>query len=126
MKIYYPKENNFILLKEVKGYVKSYDNVLDIGTGTGILAKAASSKAKLVIATDINKDVIRYCKKTIKSKNIKFIHFDLFNNIPKIKFDIIIFNPPYLPADKFGDESTNGGKYGFEILERFLKKLGNI
>ena len=50
----------------------------------------------------------------------------MFENI-KGKFDLIIFNPPYLPRDKREDEesalSTTGGKKGYEILERFINQL---
>ena len=55
------------------------------------------------------------------------IYSDLFSNI-KEKFDIIIFNPPYLPEDKNNKEdresklATTGGKKGSEIINRFLQQ----
>ena len=42
-------------------------------------------------------------------------------------FDLIIFNPPYLPKDEREDEesalSTTGGVKGYEVTEKFLKEV---
>ena len=53
------------------------------------------------------------------------MHSDLFSNI-KGKFNTIIFNPPYLPEDEFKDKSLDGGKKGYEIIEKFLNKVSKI
>ena len=155
--IYEPREDSFLLQKFVRKYSKGL--VLDVGTGLGILAKEASLKADLVIGLDINKDVIKHCKKNIKKKNIQFLKSNLFqifednfffyDKIDKkleiydkkkvkdreklrtlikkqIKFDLIIFNPPYLPQElKKRDITTEGGKKGYEIIERFLSNVSN-
>ncbi|MCX8147629.1 MAG: methyltransferase, partial [Candidatus Woesearchaeota archaeon] len=74
-----------------------------------------------VIAADIQKEAIEECKRNIKNIKVKFIVSDLFENIPKKKFDTIIFNPPYLPEDiKLKDITVEGGKKGYETLERFF------
>jgi len=60
---------------------------------------------------------------------------DLFNIVKKHEnFDIIIFNPPYLPTQKkdlvggYGwfDISTNGGIDGLNITIRFIDELPNF
>ena len=114
--IYEPREDSFLLAKYVKKYAKG--KVLDIGSGSGIQAETALQKTKDVIATDIDEDAI----KLLNKNGIKTIKSDLFENI-KDKFDLIIFNPPYLPGKK--DKTIHGGKYGHEILEKFLTKLNN-
>ena len=44
----------------------------------------------------------------------------------QIKFDLIIFNPPYLPQElKIRDKSTEGGNKGSELIEKFLSKVSN-
>ena len=115
--IYSPLEDSYLIKKYIKYYSKN-KKVLDMGTGSGILAREALRYTKDVTASDINKE----CLKNLK----KMIHSDLFENI-KDKFDLIIFNPPYLPRDKREDKesalATTGGIHGYEILERFLNEL---
>tara|TARA_Y100000034_G_scaffold112463_1_gene146482 strand:- start:325 stop:843 length:519 start_codon:yes stop_codon:yes gene_type:complete len=117
--IYEPSEDSYLIKRYIKRYSKN-KKVLDIGTGSGILAKEALKYTKDVTASDINKE----CLKNLKG--IKTIHSDLFKKI-KGKYDLIISNPPYLPSDKGEDTksalSTTGGKEGYEILERLIKTL---
>ena len=124
--VYEPREDSTMLEKYVRRY--TFGHVLDIGTGSGIQAIVAAQSGKVisVLATDIQKGVIGYCKKNIKNKKIKFIQSDLFKNI-KGKFDSIIFNPPYLPQElKLKDLTIEGGKKGYEIIERFLNQVNDF
>ena len=119
--LYEPSDDSYLLQKQVKKYSKG-KSVLDIGTGTGIQAKTAKeSGAKSVLATDINPKAVTEAK----SKKINSKKSDLFTNIQG-KFDLIIFNPPYLPEDEREDEegkiATTGGKRGDELILKFLKK----
>ena len=116
-------------------YVRQYakGHVLDMGTGSGIQAITAahSSKAKSVLALDIQQSTIDYCNKNIKNIKIKFLVSDLFatlkNNKIIKKFDTIIFNPPYLPQElKVKDLTLEGGKKGYEVIERFLSQVNSF
>lgn len=125
MTLYQPREDSVLLAQQVKKYAKG--RVLDIGTGSGIQALEASKKkdVKHVLAIDIQKKVIEHCKKNIKNKKISFMQSDLFQNV-KGKFDTIIFNPPYLPEDiKVKDLTIEGGKKGYEVLERFFRHVND-
>ena len=120
--IYTPREDSFLLEREVKKLAKN-KAFLDIGAGSGIQAKAALSvRAKSVLAADINQEAITLLKK----QGIHAIKSNLFSKI-KGKFDMIAFNPPYLPEDKKEDRksklTTTGGKRGDEIILRFLKEV---
>ena len=118
--IYEPREDSFLLAKYVEKF--AIGKVLDIGTGSGIQAETALKFSKDVLAVDIDKEAINYVGK----KGVKAKVSNLFSNV-KDKFDLIIFNPPYLPDEKLEDEEskkiTTGGKYGYEILERFFNKV---
>lgn len=120
--IYEPREDSYLLEKYVKKYATG--RVLDMGTGSGVLALAALEKTKNVLATDVNLDAV----KKAREKGVNAIKSDLFEKVIG-KFDLIIFNPPYLPEEKLEDEETKkivcGGKKGNEILERFLSEVGN-
>ena len=124
MVIYKPAEDSYLLQFILKKYVKN-KSVLDMGSGLGILVESAlKNGAKSILAADINSESI----KILKSKNISAIKSNLFSQI-KSKFDIIIFNPPYLPEDKREDKesqvATTGGKKGDEIILKFLKQAKN-
>ena len=66
--IYQPREDSELLAEAVRKYAKG--TVLDIGTGSGIQALEAAKKKNVekVIAVDIQKEVIDYCKKISKTK----------------------------------------------------------
>src|SRR3989344_5917150 len=121
MEIYQPAEDSYLMQKYVRQYAEG--RVLDMGTGSGIQAKEAAKSpiVREVIAVDINKIAIE----KLKSENIrkiKAIHSDLFENIEG-KFNLIIFNPPYLPQDEgIADEAIYGGRKGWEISERFFEQ----
>ncbi len=120
--IYAPREDSFLLEREVKKYVKN-KSFLDLGAGSGIQAKAAlAAGAKSVLAADIDREAID----NLKIKNINAVKSNLFSNI-KQKFDIIAFNPPYLPKDRREDKesklATTGGKRGDEIIIKFLRSV---
>lgn len=100
-----------------------------MGTGSGILAiEAAMQKTvKKVVAVDINEEALVAAKENAEKhgiKNIRFIKSNLFSKV-KGKFNLIIFNPPYMPSKKIEDVTVDGGKNGTEITERFLAQAKN-
>src|SRR3989338_1921722 len=123
MTIYEPGDDSYLLAEQVGKYARGV--VLDLGTGSGIQTIEAAKKknVKKIIAADIQKDVVNYLKNKIKNKKITFKQSNLFSNVKNMKFDTIIFNPPYLPSDlKVRDITIEGGKKGYEVIEMFLSK----
>ena len=125
--IYEPREDSQLIRKHIKRYAKG--NVLDMGTGSGILAVEASKKADKVLGLDINIEAIKYCRRMHNSlKNVSFRQSDLFSKLSKKdKFDLITFNPPYLPEDKddIKDIALYGGKHGHETIGKFLADVND-
>ena len=118
--VYNPKEDSYLLSKAIKKNVKNINiKVLDMGSGSGIQAQTIIDlkiKPENIVLVDINKDAINILKK--KFTKSKVIKSDLFSNI-KGKFDLIVFNPPYLPQHKHDKEKdTTGGKKGSETINR--------
>jgi|TARA_Y100000310_G_scaffold258493_1_gene266940 release factor glutamine methyltransferase len=124
--IYNPKDDSFllseVLKKQIPKLLTKNLKFLEIGSGSGIqLETAKNFRVKNILSCDINPAAVKHCKKL----GFNCIKSDLFNNI-KGKFDLIIFNPPYLPEDKKEPKnsriSTTGGKTSSEIINRFLKQ----
>jgi len=152
--IYEPAEDSFLMLRILKEkipfLIKKNSNLkfLEIGAGSGIhleTAKNSGIKLENIFSSDIDKKAVLHCKKL----GFNCIHSDLFEKIPKIKirrdpnsedrlikknrgflYDLIIFNPPYLPEDSREPENsktaTTGGKKGNEIIIKFLKQAKNF
>jgi release factor glutamine methyltransferase len=129
--IYSPAEDSFLLKKvlekEIPQSFKKNKNItfLEIGVGSGIQLQVAKNfEIKNIQGADINKAAVKHCKQ----QGFNCIQSNLFSNI-KNKFDIIVFNPPYLPKDKKEDEesklATTGGKEGSEIINEFLIQAKN-
>ena len=89
------------VIEYVKASNKNKFKILDLCTGSGIIAitlkKELEQVSVDVIASDISKEAIEVAKENSQSHDatIKFIKSDIFNNIDD-KFDIIVSNPPYI------------------------------
>jgi len=126
--VYDPAEDTFLLIEAIN--VAKDDTVLEIGTGCGLIALECARHGANVICTDINPYAIDIAKQNyFKNKylikgSFEVRNGDLFSAVKKDEvFDIIIFNPPYLPTHKkdlvgghgWFDIATNGGIDGIKI-----------
>jgi release factor glutamine methyltransferase len=130
--VYQPAEDTYLLAENLQ--VEKRCKVLEIGTGTGIIAIIAAKKAQMVIATDINPHAIDCAIKNIiinQTFNVELRKGDLFEPVKGEKFDLILFNTPYLPSsddETIKDElekAWNGGVDGREVIDRFIKDVKN-
>ena len=136
--VYEPSDDSFLLAENLN--IKQGDRVLEIGTGSGIVAMYASKVALEVLATDINFNAIELAEKNFKNNNIhniKLLFGDLFEPInsdlkeKERKFDLILFNTPYLPTDtdEILEDDLNyafdGGLDGRSVIDRFLNQIKN-
>lgn len=124
-RVYKPAEDSFLLANNLK--VDRGGTVLDVGTGVGILGLLAAVKAGQVLAIDINPYALSVSKENArlnKIENIEFRASDLFDNIDE-RFDLIVFNPPYLPVKDEGllESSWSGGEKGGELINRFIDSV---
>lgn len=126
MDIYQPAEDSYLLQKYVRRFATG--RVLDMGTGSGIQALTAIEvpSVREVVAVDINPKAVDAVNAEIekrKLRKIKAIREDLFENLEG-SFNVVVFNPPYLPQDKgIEDNALYGGKKGWEISERFFQQV---
>lgn len=122
--VYEPREDSFLLADNLP--LLEGKSVLDMGTGSGFLALLAAKKARSAVAVDINPNAVGSALVDAQKSGveIEFRVSDLFSNVPE-KFDVIIFNPPYLPYEDEYDKNAHvwcGGKTGRETIERFARE----
>ncbi|VVB97165.1 Release factor glutamine methyltransferase [uncultured archaeon] len=124
--VYEPSDDSFLLAEAALSEIKNSERILEVGCGSGIIAAVINSNTKAkVIGIDINPHAARCAR----NNGVEAIRGDLLNCI-KGKFDIILFNPPYLPTNE--EEKTegwinaalDGGYDGRWIIFRFLEQAG--
>lgn len=120
--VYEPAEDSKLLARNLSKYVQG-KSFLDMGTGSGIQSETAQTYgARSIYAVDINPQAVALVKK----KGFTVHLSNLFSSV-KSAFDVIAFNPPYLPLDKRENKEsrqiTTGGKNGDEIALRFVRAL---
>lgn len=126
--VYKPSDDTFLMLKNIK--IRNGENVLDMGTGSGIIGIHCAKNGANVTSADINPYAVELAEKNagLNNVDIKVVESDLFERI-KGKFDVIVFNPPYLSTSKnerMDDEinsAWDGGKEGSQVVLGFLKNF---
>ncbi|RPA59825.1 peptide chain release factor N(5)-glutamine methyltransferase [Aerococcus agrisoli] len=97
---------SFVLKQIKKGEIQPDAKVLDIGTGTGIIAITLKMHypSLQITATDISPEALAVAEENARAKktDIRFLAGDLFEPIADETFDVIISNPPYI-----GEEETD-------------------
>jgi release factor glutamine methyltransferase len=126
--VYEPAEDTFLLAENL--VVDKNDVVLDVGTGCGILGILAAKKARKVVAVDVNPHAAHCAKMNAKlngvTEKMETLQSDLLKAIKKNeKFNLIIFNAPYLPSETMEEKNWierawAGGPTGRQLIDQFI------
>ncbi len=126
--VYEPAEDSFLFAENLN--VHKAETVLDLGTGCGILGILAAERASAVVSVDINPFAISCAKENAKLNDLQskiyYVQGDLFTPLnASFKFDLVIFNAPYLPTNEEELESWigrawAGGSMGRQVIDRFI------
>lgn len=99
----YPPSDDSLLLAES---VQPRGRVLEIGTGSGVVAIHLAKQGHKVVATDINPEAIANARENSRlngvEDRVEVVRTDLMDGI-KGPFDTVVFNPPYLPSRPLGE-----------------------
>ena len=122
--LYAPGDDTFLMVDAIATLSVEGKNVLDLGTGSGILGLYCALRCADVTAADIDELAMRRTADAARllGVELKLVVSDLFSNIPS-QFDLVLFNPPYLPSEGTLDGTVDGGPGGRDLIIRFLEEL---
>ena len=100
--------------------------VLDVCTGSGLLALVAARKGSRVVAIDVSRRAVLAARinATLNGVTVRSLRGDLFAPVMGERFDLIVSNPPYLPgrSDALPQHGAarawEGGATGRLLLDR--------
>ena len=116
---YQPAEDTLFFADSIRN--KKGRAVLDMGTGSGFLAKILSSNFVLVVATDINLMALKKAHEIVENC-VCCNAADALN----LDFDLVVCNLPYLPSDEIYDPAVDGLREGFEVPMKLIRSASNV
>lgn len=155
-KVYEPAEDSYLLLdcfeQEQKWLQTKFNGkaplVTEIGTGSGIVTSFIQQHVlplSVFIATDLNPHACKQALQTIQDNQqnkapfvMDTVQMDLTTGIRSNQTDVLIFNPPYVPAEEVPTTPDNiedstwldlallGGDKGMVITWKVLDNLDMI
>ena len=101
--------------------------VLDLCTGSGMQALAVAARAARVVAVDIGARAaaLAQINATLNgAERVAVRTGDLYRPVRGERFDLVLANPPFVPAPRRGPAYHSGGPRGDRILRRVVAGLG--
>jgi len=120
-----PRTGEFLASLLDSSLVGGNSEVLDMGTGSGVCAMFAAKYARRVVAVDINPAAVRCTEINARLNHLEHKidvrHGDLFAAVPGERFDLILFNPPFLRGTPRDDRDR--AWRSSDVAERFAAGL---
>lgn len=125
--VYEPAEDSYLLADTALEFTKENMQVLEIGTGSGFVSAVLKANRNIeLVATEISPLAARCAR----SNGIDVIRTDMFAGLKsKQQFDIVIFNPPYLPTSNeekipgWLNYAFDGGINGRKDIKPFMEQV---
>ena len=99
--------------------------VLDLCTGSGVLAITAARRGAQATAIDISRRAVLCARVNARLNGVRVrtLRGDLLSAVGAARFDAIVSNPPYLPGDsdlprRGAERAWEGGHDGRALLDR--------
>ena len=126
--VYQPAEDSHLLATAAREAVGPGERALDVGTGSGYVAEALADAGANVVASDLNPGA---CEQA-RDRGIDAVRGDLVTPFRDDAFDLVTFNPPYLPTpperewDDWMERALSGGADGRAVVDPFLDGVGRV
>lgn len=135
-----PRQDTETLVEEVIKIAQKTNSkkILDLCTGSGAIAVSLAKyiEKSEITAVDISQEAIKIASKNAIMNNVEnqitFVKSDLFENVKKEKYDIIVSNPPYIKkseipklekqVQKEPTIALDGGVDGLDFYRKIIKQ----
>jgi release factor glutamine methyltransferase len=112
--VYLPSEDTVTLARVLRSYTG--EACLEIGFGSGAVLDTLVPRFGLVVGTD----VVSVAQAAAAKGGAEAVLADRATCFRDHSFDLVAFNPPYLPSRGIRDRTVDGGKGGIEVPMMFL------
>jgi release factor glutamine methyltransferase len=126
--VYQPAEDSRLLAEVAVERVRD-GLVCEVGVGSGYVARrVAEETGARVVGTDITAEACRQAREA----GVEVIRANLVDPFPDGTFDVVLFNPPYLPTppelewDDSMERALSGGEDGRAVVNPFLDSVGRV
>lgn len=125
--VFRPISDSRLLADCLRAELRPGDEVVDVCTGSGLLAvTAALHGAGAVTAVDVSRRAVATARLNalLNGVSLRGVRGDLLNPLDGERFDLIVSNPPYVPAEsdeipRSGPERAwQAGRDGRALLDR--------
>ena len=127
--VYQPAEDSKLLADTAVDYAEAGEWALDVGTGSGYVAhRLGEETGARVVGSDINPNACRQAR----SRGVSVVRADQLTPFRDDAFDLVVFNPPYLPTNPdaewndWMEKALSGGENGRAVIEPFLDDLRRV
>jgi len=126
--VYQPAEDSDLLARTARERVAAGDRVLDVGTGSGYVAAVLAEAGADAVGVDVSPLACRQAADI----GVPVVRGDLVSPFRDEVFDLVAFNPPYLPTppeqewDDWMEHALSGGEDGRRLVDPFLDTVGRV
>jgi len=114
---YLPAEDTDLLREALEPF--SGGSCLEIGFGSGAVLASVSPRFGLAVGTEV---IDLEEARLAAAPGVELFLADRATCFRDGVFDLVFFNPPYLPSEKIEDEAVDGGPTGVEVAVSFLEE----
>ncbi|MFC7076354.1 HemK2/MTQ2 family protein methyltransferase [Haloarcula halophila] len=126
--VYQPAEDSALLARAAREAVEPGMRALDVGTGSGYVAAELAEAGADAVGVDLSPLACRQARQN----GVQTVRGDLVAPFQSLSFDLVVFNPPYLPTpsetewDDWMEHALSGGEDGRRLVDPFLSSVGRV